>query len=78
VLNDDEVIATAFERARRALRSSSETAGSPDGPAAGRDRLNDDPDRALGVALHDLGRATDELVDRFTKLTVEQRRRTPP
>jgi hypothetical protein len=78
VLNDDEVIATAFERARRALRSSSETAGSPDGPAAGRDRLDDDADQAVGVALHDLGRATDELVDRFTKLTVEQRRRTPP
>jgi hypothetical protein len=32
-----------------------------------RDRLNDDADRALGVALHDLRRTTDELLDRLTK-----------
>jgi hypothetical protein len=33
------------------------------------DRLHHDPDRALGVALHDLGRATDELVNRSPKCT---------
>jgi hypothetical protein len=36
-------------------------------PAPRRDRLYDDPDRAVGVALHDVGRATDELVERLPK-----------
>jgi hypothetical protein len=38
-------------------------------PAALADRLNDDPDRAVGITLHDFGGATDELVNRFAKRT---------